>query len=217
MATFLNDTFTDTNAVNLTAHTGETGATWLKNGTAATGNFLVQSNRIYASTITAIYYASGTPTTADYEVEATVNIVTTGVDSQQTHACGRYSTSANSGYVFGMHVTGGVWQCFLQRYAAGAATTLGSITTVTTPTAGTDHTIKLRMVRNQISGYYDGALLIGPITDATYTTAGVAGITGRTVAPTSTTGVHVAGITARDITRGGKVTLAAPLIRSSLY
>lgn len=67
MADFVSDTFTDADATNLTAHTGETGATWTAhpNGGAAviTGN-QVKGNAGGNN----LFYASGTPASADYTV-----------------------------------------------------------------------------------------------------------------------------------------------------
>jgi hypothetical protein len=200
VATFVNDTFTDTNAVGLLSHTGETGANWIKI-TGINGSFVIQSNRAYQSVVGAAYYASGVPAAADYEVEATITMVTVGVN-QQLHVGGRYSTGADTGYVaFVERVStgGGTWNLRMGKYAAGVFTQLGSTTALTTPSVGDDHTAKLRMVGDQISAYYDSTLLIGPVTDSTITTAGKALISGRVTASTSSTGMHANSITATDI------------------
>jgi hypothetical protein len=184
---FIYDSFTGTDGTALESHTGETGATWTKM-TGATGAYTIASNRIYNSSTTANYYASGTPPSADYEVSAKVRTVS---NTGNLSIKGRYSTSADSGYDL---LIGGLLQ--LRKLTAGSAGSLGtgSITT----TAGQDHTIALRMVGDQISAYYDGVLSIGPITDATYTTAGTAGVRGASSA-TSSTGYHITELAAVNL------------------
>lgn len=200
MATFLNDTFTDTNGVALTSHTGETGATWTKNTVYSSSTAAVQTNRVYPTfSGNSCWYASGTPASADYEVTATVNIVS--AINVNAIVCGRMSTSADTMYMLQIQLSGGTWSLKMYSGVAGAYTQLGGTVTPATPTVGTDHTLKLRMVGTQISAYYDGALVLGPITDTAVSAAGKAGIQFNFVA-TSSTGFHIADVVATDISLG---------------
>lgn len=201
MATFLNDTFTDTNGVALGSHTGETGATWTKHPASiyASSAAAVQTNRIFASVGGTCFYASGIPASADYEVTGTINIVSAAnVDAV---VCGRMSTSADTMYQVQIRRNAGTWTGKLFKGVAGVYTQLGSTYTPATPTVGSDHTLKLGMVADQISGYYDGALVIGPVTDSAVTAAGRAGVL-FSFAVTSSTGFHTGDITATDIGLG---------------
>ncbi len=94
MGVFLNDTFTDTNGTNLTAHTGETGATWSQHPSFS-GAATIQSNRALGGGDNRIFYAAGTPGSANYTVAARLYIISGG-----TH-CGvaaRMSTSTSTWY-----------------------------------------------------------------------------------------------------------------------
>lgn len=68
---FVNDTFTQGSDVNLSSHTGEIGATWTlhssHSGTAINDATL---DRVYCTVSSVMYYASGTPPSANYCVEA---------------------------------------------------------------------------------------------------------------------------------------------------
>lgn len=217
MARFLYDTFTGTNATALTARTGETGATWTKNTAAiyATGVATIQTNRIYLSAgSNAGFYASGVPASPDYDVSVTVNIVSAA--TCEAGVCGRMSTTADTMYLLDYERTsGGVWQMKLYSNVAGSYTQIGSTFATGTPVVGSDHTVMLRMRGSQISGYYDGALQIGPVTSTTITAPGVVGLRFSTNTST-TTGVHIADVAATDSPPGKNIN-RAPLIRAALY
>src|SRR5690242_14262483 len=80
-AKFIEDTFsTGSSGDNLNTHTGETGATWTKNPTVVGGSDMVLTDAgrvIPAGSTKGSYYASGTPASAEYDVQATVRRVTT--------------------------------------------------------------------------------------------------------------------------------------------
>ena len=71
MATFVNDTFTESADTALGSHTGETGAVWTR--VVGTGNWTVDAanDRAYCP-LASGYSASGVPATADYYVDAHV-------------------------------------------------------------------------------------------------------------------------------------------------
>ena len=116
--------------------------------------YTIDTNRIYCSTGSAGYYASGTPASADYDVEATVYIASLLVS--QNGICGRMSTNAITFYYLYLERSsagGGHTYLRLSRFSAGSGATQGS--SEVTPAAGESHTLKLHMVGDQISGYYD--------------------------------------------------------------
>lgn len=212
MATFLNDTFTGTDGDTLiSTHVGETGATWTRNtvGTFSGGQFVIKTNRIYTSGVTAMVYASGTPASADYSVILNLHVVTIA-NINILGAAGRSSTNANTMYLAYINrvTSGGTWTVYLNKRVTGTNTSFGNFV-ITTPTAGSDHTLELRMVGDQISLYYDGVLQVGPVTDTAITAAGRAGIYSD-IAVTTTTGTHIDTITGSDIVSS----LPPPLIRN---
>src|SRR5512139_261662 len=194
VATFLSDTFTDTDNVTLQNHTGETGATWA----TTSGTLTVTANRVWSTNNPGRYYASGTPGSADYSVTAIVRVITLSITGW-TMVCGRMATDSDTQYVAALRRAsqgGGTWSLEVSKTVTGTSTLLGS-TTVTTPSANSDHTLTLTMVGDQISGTYDGTT-IGPYTDSGITTAGKAGLRPFNNSAGSTTGVHYDSITATD-------------------
>ncbi|MDQ3222387.1 MAG: hypothetical protein M3Q75_02790, partial [Gemmatimonadota bacterium] len=187
---FLSDTFTDVEGTLLSAHTGETGATWTQHPTQ-TATAEIAANRARSSATTnavALYYASGMPATADYDVEA-VGYVASSVN--ECSVAGRMDTTVYTLYEFGMFSSSYV----LSKITNGSRSILGSVSN--TFTAGESVTIKLEMRGNQISGYANGVLVIGPITDATITASGRAGLR-FSGASSDTTSFHLNSITATD-------------------
>lgn len=94
-ATFLNDTFTDTDGTLLSAHTGETGATWTKHG-SFTDTWLITTNRANkdSGVGSSVYYASGTPSSTTYTVECT--LVDISNVNRACGCCGRIDTAADN-------------------------------------------------------------------------------------------------------------------------
>lgn len=176
MATFVNDTFTDTNGTTLASHTGETGATWAKmNGFTEAEE--IQSNQVRPSSDTAagaMYYASGTPGGADYYVS--LDIVTSGTGGiGSLGPMGRLkdhtvSLSAD-GYYANHSVPAGGWRLF--RMDNTTFTQLGS--TVSESISGTNN-LKLEMIGSAIKLFKkgEGTAAISA-TDTTYALAGVTG------------------------------------------
>jgi hypothetical protein len=92
---FVTDSMTGSDSTDLTAHTGETGATWAK-VTGITGIIKITSNRCKGDSGGAsLYYASGTPASANYEVEADLYVVS---EIDEVGVCGRLSTGAHTCY-----------------------------------------------------------------------------------------------------------------------
>lgn len=199
MATFLNDTFTDTNGVVLSAHAGETGATWVKNTALNGGDVTINTNRIYCSATPIAYYASGTPASADYTVTATIYFASTALNAFAA-VCGRQATGAAT--MYGAHIDrvttgGGQIRFWLASYVAGTQVVMSPITVIT-PAAASSHTVKLIMVGDQISATYDDTVVVhGPYTNTAITAAGKAGVRFSGAATTST-GFHIDDISAAD-------------------
>lgn len=196
-AQFVSDTFTDTDGTDLASHTGGTGATWTNDdlGDALT----ITSGAVYNTGAgSAAYHASGTPSGADYSVQANF------VYLSQTGAIGitgRAVASGTAGHVNGymlQHRAFHGWQ--LMRLDTGAPTQLGVDVGPELTTA--DNKVgKLEFVGSTINAYVDGSLII-TVTDTTYSAAGNVGIFG-VLAVTSTTGVHVDNVSASNGGGGG--------------
>lgn len=203
MATFLNDTFTGANGGLLSAHTPDSGGSWTQQTGYATGVYTVQTNRIFAGPTggNAVYQASGSPATPDYEVTATIRIVSAA--NVDIGVIGRAAAAAQTFYITLVKrvASGPTWTIELYKCVAGSFTTLGSFPTIAAPTVGTDHTLKLSMVGSAIAAYWDGVLTSAAATDTAITAAGKAGIYSDLLSTTST-GFHIDTITATDIGLG---------------
>jgi hypothetical protein len=181
---FVNDTFTGTDGTLLTSHTGETGATWTKHPSVVTNGIgQIYSNRVTGNGELVYFYASGTPASADYDIEIDATDMGTG---REAGLLGRVNTSAQTWYQF--YGFGGYF--YFYKYISGTPTLLGG------PTAGTigSHW-KLSMVGSALKGYAGGTLLFS-VTDSSITTAGKAGLLLDDAI--ATTGVHVDNFTATD-------------------
>lgn len=153
MAAFLTDTFTDVNGTTLPAHTGELGASW----TALTGSTVVptiQSNALVIGTgasANALYYASGVPVSADYEVSS--DVLYNGGTSIPAGPGGRMSTSAQTGYwaLIWNPPTASLDKFALFKYVAGTLTVMAGTGTTPVITSGVTYRITLSMVGTTIS------------------------------------------------------------------
>lgn len=190
MATFLNDTFTDTASTALASHTGETGATWTEHTSYGTGDAVISNaNRCRCTTTNLTsYHASGSPAAADYDVEAVLRRIT---NLGHMGVAGRIDTSANTMYVFQYNSGSTEWR--ILEIVAGSATVadVASATLVD----GNDYSIKLEMRGTAIKGYVGGVETCS-ITSSGITTAGKAGFRGS--AGSDATGYHLASISATD-------------------
>jgi hypothetical protein len=208
MAQFLNDTFSSSD-VQLSSHTGETGATWTRIFDSGGTSTKVISGYANFSNSAQIWTASGTPAGADYEVSA----VTTyqgnlAADFHITGPAGRLAGTGD-GYFCAWRTDAG--QIQLHKVTNGSRTLIGS-SNQTTPSSGTNVTLTLRMVGSTISVKKDGTEIIS-VTDTTYTAAGKAGIHGRTASYAGalsgqTDGWPITSITADDIAGGSSINLS---------
>lgn len=193
-ANFLTDNFTGTDGADLNTHTADSGATWARQGGAG-GAILIQSNRVFGSTFESNYYASATPATADYVVDAVIFIVS-HVAGGTAWVWGRMDTVQKTGYsalIYSPSST--TYQMIIRRWVNGTFGDPGTNTTLPTqPGSGTAHNLKLQMSGTQVTALWDNAVIIGPVTDVNITAAGKAGI--GTPAYSTTTGMHFDSITA---------------------
>lgn len=120
MAVFVSDAFTDTDTTALQSHTGETGATWTEHANELGNDATIVSNQCkHIGSSGVSYYASGTASSNEYDVEAT-NIAATSA-SIGTGIYGRLLTSALTGYL-----AWGAGSTTLYKVTAGAFTSLGT-------------------------------------------------------------------------------------------
>lgn len=173
MAEFVNDTFTDSDGTNLENHTGETGADWSVHPASSGGPLEIWSNDVRESNGTAFwptYIASGTPASADYDVEASVKVGDSDAPGGRIRIAGRMDSTDDTHYSI-------LWrqdnQEFLMiREVSGSQTTLDTFAMT-----GDDavHTVKLEMRGDAIKGYIDGVEQL-TATDSGITAAGTAGL-----------------------------------------
>lgn len=182
--TYITDNFTDTAAINLSAHTADSGSTWTLHPQTPTGSILVSNaNRIMGNLAgDSLYYNSFVPTTANYTVKADFFCVTNS--GAIVHFCGRMDTTAKTFYMCrydGANIA-------LYKCVAGTYTQLGS-NVAGVLSAGQAYSLQLVMVGNKISVQQNGTALIA-VTDSSITAAGRAGVL-ISSAETNTTGFHI--------------------------
>jgi hypothetical protein len=202
MAIFVNDTFTDTNGTVLSAHTGETGATWTRhtNATYSGQTFTIQANRTYFSSASGIgaYYASGVPAGVEYDVAGVLRCLT-NVAGAILAVTGRFSTAADTMYRAGF-AQGTGWT--MSKSVAGVSTSLGTDTTDgTSLTINTSYSIELRITDATKKLFVGGAERLSSADNAV-TAAGRVGVRGFGAIAT-TTGYHLDSITATDAAVAG--------------
>lgn len=195
MATFVNDTFTDTSATALSSHIGETGATWTKHPSHPSGSAVISNaNRSrYATTTTTCYYASGAPASAEYDV--TVDLVTI-TNSGRQGVVGRVDTSADTMYLARYDQNNTRWE--ILKVVTGTATSLGTYTQ--TLTASQVYALKFEIRDATKKLYVDGVERISTA-DNEITGAGRVGLRGNT--GTDSTAYHLDNLVAADPVGGG--------------
>src|SRR5258708_40265540 len=95
---FTTDTFTDTAGTLLENHTGETGAVWTRNPVLPTGSAAITADgRLRGNAAATIYFSSGVPASADYDVEADLGVAS---NANNAGLVGRQSAPAETYYLF---------------------------------------------------------------------------------------------------------------------
>lgn len=197
MATFLVDTFTDTDSTAIASHTGETGATWTKHTLSDVGSAgVVTANRARSSgagDLAGFWYSSGVPQSPDYDVVAIVRRLTTF--ATVAAVLGRFDTAALTGYRFSANNYGSAW--ILTKFVAGVQTDMGGTYTGDFALT-TDYTMKLEMRGSTINCYVNGILRITTV-DSAVTATGRAGIELQDSGAAGTDGWQIDSISASDV------------------
>jgi len=195
MATFVDDTFTDTDGTALDAHTGETGAAWTQHPSYGVGtDSVINSNRLRDadSSNALVYYASGVPAGVEYDVQVTLRRVAGG-GQDFSGFFGRLSTTVDSGYFLQYRVDVTEWRLF--KADGGAYTQLGSY--VQGLTNDTDYVARLEVKDATKKLFVDGVERISS-TNNDITAAGRAGM--RLIgSATASDGSHWDNFSATDI------------------
>jgi hypothetical protein len=192
---FVLDTFSGATGGLLANHTGEVGAGWTRHAGSAgsVAAYISNANRVRANdSDDGIYYASGSPPSADYSVSADL-VVVSKIESDASGVIGRVSTSTESYYFAGYEITSdtGIWE--LRRVVNGAVTVLDTYSQ--TLTTGATYQIALEMHGSSIRMTIDGVERCNA-TDSAITAAGKAGLmVGKTAieltSPSNTQGMHI--------------------------
>lgn len=149
MATFVQDSFSGTTGGNLTAHTGEVGATWTEHPDYGDNAVISADNRCRSGGTDVCDFASGVPASPEYDVSADLVCVSVPSDDRATGVCGRVSTSLDTMYAARhRHEEGililpdtNVWE--LLKIVEGSVTVLGSFDQ--TLSAGTTYALTLEI------------------------------------------------------------------------
>lgn len=179
-----NDTFTDTAGTLLQSHTGETGATWIKHPNFATGSAVIgdSGTRVRGNAnASTIYYASGVPGSADYDVEADLYVASL---AHLGGIMGRLSTSASTYYLLD-YENGSSWLL----YSVVAGTTQQSKSFAQVLTVGQTVHVRLCMRGSLITAYVNGVQIL-QMTDSNVTATGTGGVF-FSAADTDSTGPHL--------------------------
>lgn len=193
---FVSDTFTDADGTLLSAHVGEIGATWTQNpASLRTSQIAGNAVRVSSSGAVSLYYASGLPATAEYDVQATFSVVVT-TGNTFDGIVGRQSVADDTSYCALWNQTAGArWE--LYRIVAGVSTLLGFF-------AGDDPSGAARIVKLQIRDaakkvFVDGVERISSADNA-IAAAGRAGVRpGTSTAITDASGIRIDTLTATNV------------------
>lgn len=165
---FVVDSYTDVSGTSITSHTSETGGPVTANTAFATSAALISNaNRLRGNATTVVMYYGGTPSSADYDVQADVYVASI---ANGAGVCGRMITSAATYYLFDYEAGSTAWVL----YSIVAGSTITRLTSSASLTIGNTYTMKLTMRGTTISAYVNGVLLLQMV-DTNITAAGKAG------------------------------------------
>lgn len=168
---FASDNFTAADGTNLAGRTPDLGGTWTDRDSCACEQIYSNALSMTASVSKWSYYVNTAPTSADYDVEATIQQASAG--NVTPGIAGRINSSATNDTEFFLYWDGGTsW--VLYKFVNGSATSLGTFTgnTPTTPV-----TIRLSMTGTTIQGIIAGTTQIS-VTDSSISAKGFPGIKG---------------------------------------
>ncbi len=192
------DTFTAANGTNLAAHTADDGSTWSAHpastlsGVAAIavagGN---GSLCPLTQNATAVYLNSQVPQSADYSVSAPLILLSTQT-GDQAGVVGRFSATEDKGYL-ALYIAGtGASYALVVRIGGGNARVLG---TYTPPAFAADDMVTLAMTETSIQLLVNGIARV-TATDATWASAGQAGVELSTSNPPAALGLQIDSVNA---------------------
>jgi hypothetical protein len=171
------DNFTDTNGVSLASHTPSGGGfTWAYWSAVSVATASIQSNAFQGTGGAAggAYYASITPTDADYTVKLRVKQISAGQIS--AGAVARLATGTASFISLAWNGAASQWE--LVQFVSGSPTTLVTSSSYSPTTA--DRDIQIVVVGTTAYAYVDGNLIGQGTTSVT-----AAGVVGFTVSVTA--------------------------------
>jgi hypothetical protein len=206
MAVIYQQTFAGTNGDNPVGMTPQVGVSALVSSfsyaSSDTGRLVRGSG---SSGFELVTQESGGLSGADYAVRGIVREL--GTDASKTFRLLARATDGNNCYRVAQSAGGSLQ---LRRIIAGATNAMGSTDYTFTPASATDYTIELVCNGTSISVKVDGAVVIGPVTDSTYTTGAKAGvgIGGTTGSSNTTTGFAIDTFEVDTVSAGGS-TIAA--------
>jgi hypothetical protein len=183
-APFATDTFTGAALTDLSAHTADTGQSWVEHPVYASGALVItDANRLRCSAGVGGYYLNAAPATAEYDVACDfVVLSSTGMFAGPT---ARMDTTANTFYHVRFNSTNGVWELF--KFVAGVSTSLGQGPAFTY-TVGQTYNVKLQIRDAAKKVIVDGVEQVSSA-DNVITAAGFAGIRWSS-GNTNSTGTH---------------------------
>lgn len=195
------DTFSgEASPVNLSLHTSDSGHSWTQLLTGGVAGLVAPSGALYnegaSASNVAAYTSSWSPSSANYEVTATVRVVT---DSGRFGIMARASgtSDATSTYYLGLYDVVyhnfQLWVCTNNSFGS-----LGSGASWSASLA-TGDTLTLRVSGSTISFKKNGTTVLGPYTNTGITGAGKAG-TWCSGAMSATTGIWTDQIQAAELT-----------------
>jgi len=189
---FFNDTFTGSLGA-LAGTSSDSGGTWSIHPTSVDGTLRSGAGIYHPTTNPAsLMINSQTPPDADYYVEGDL-LVKTVIASAVSGVNGRMDGTAATFY--GLRYNGSSFILFKSN--AGTLTALATYT-ATQPT-GVTAVLRLEMLGDQISGYVDGVLRCGPVTDTDITAVGKIGTRMYGSNATTSTGQHLESMRAGSL------------------
>ncbi len=187
MSVFASDTYTGTDWITINAAGANLGGPIVDHPNE-NGNWYVYQNKALCRTAGLAYY-SGTPSSADYYVEATITIKSS---IGSTGVAGRVSTTAQTYY--GAYIEQGSGYVVLMKRVNGASPVGLGVSPLTYGIG--DHVLTLDMVGTTIRALIGGVQVIS-VVDSSITAAGKAGIRAPVISDT-TTGKHLDVFSATD-------------------
>jgi hypothetical protein len=206
MAIFVSDLFNETTNKALESHVGEIGATWTFHTSYSTSYLQVNAandnleNNSGVSTGSVLYYASGSPPSAEYGVEVDLSRVSANGLNLFPGISGRIDTAADTHYMARYSHSAGDWQ--LYKASSGSYTLLGSYTQ---SLSDTTYAQKLEILDATKKVYIDSVERISS-SDNSITAAGKAGVRWNITAQNHT-GFTQDNFVATDAAVGGATTI----------